>query len=138
MKQLLKSGKYNAGKRPSEHNISETSFTRNHGGAIPPNVLSISNTGAQDEYQKYCRKKKITFHPARMPLALPEFFIKFLTNRRDVVLDPFGGSNTTGAAADRLERRWISIEPNRHYIKGSLGRFDEKRVRIAKARRPKR
>lgn len=134
MKRLLETGSYNAGKRPSEHNISKTAFTKNHGGAIPPNFFSISNTGAHDEYQKYCRKEKITFHPARMPLALPEFFIKFLTNRNDIVLDPFGGSNTTGAAADGLNRKWIAIEPNAEYIKGSLGRFDARRVRIAKTR----
>jgi site-specific DNA-methyltransferase (cytosine-N4-specific) len=134
MKRLLKRGTFNAGKRPSEHNISKNAFANNHGGAIPPNVLSISNTGAQDSYQQYCRKNKITFHPARMPLALPQFFIKFLTNRRDIVLDPFGGSNTTGAAAEGLMRRWITVEPNREYIDGSLGRFDLRKVRIAKKR----
>jgi site-specific DNA-methyltransferase (cytosine-N4-specific) len=58
-----------------------------------------------------------------MPIALPEFFIKFLTTPRNLVLDPFGGSNTTGAAAERLKRRWISVEDNEAYIQGSRGRF---------------
>ncbi len=130
MKQLLKTGTFNAGKRPSEHSISAKAFAKDHGGAIPPNVLAISNTGAVDEYQKYCREHKIIFHPARMPSALPEFFIKFLTDKGDIVLDPFGGSNTTGAAAEGLGRRWIAIEPQTDYIKGSLGRFRNRKVRV--------
>jgi DNA modification methylase len=128
MKRLIKRKNYNAGKRPSEHQISETSFTTDHGGSIPPNVLSISNTSASDAYQEYCRENGIGFHPARMPPALPEFFINFLTDPGDFVLDPFGGSNTTGAAAEKLDRRWISIEPTEEYIQGSVGRFDQSQI----------
>lgn len=131
MMQLLKTKKFNAGKRPSEHQISEESFAVDHGGSIPPNVLSISNTAASDPYQKFCRKHRIEFHPARMPSNLPEFFIKLLTDPNDIVLDPFGGSNTTGAAAEKLGRHWVATEPQKDYIRGSLGRFDLKRVRIA-------
>jgi DNA modification methylase len=131
MKQLLKTKKYNAGRRPSEHQISEKSFAVDHGGSIPPNVLSIANTGASDPYQKFCREHNIEFHPARMPTSLPEFFIKLLTEPKDIVLDPFGGSNTTGAAAEKLGRHWIATEPQTNYIRGSLGRFDLKRVRLA-------
>jgi site-specific DNA-methyltransferase (cytosine-N4-specific) len=61
-----------------------------------------------------------------MPMGLPEFFIKFLTNSRNLVCDPFAGSNTTGAAAEMLKRRWVSVEPCEDYIKGSRGRFEGK------------
>jgi site-specific DNA-methyltransferase (cytosine-N4-specific) len=130
MKRLLKTKQFNAGKRPSEHQISEESFAKDNGGAIPPNVLEIANTAANDPYQEYCRNNGIEFHPARMPTALPEFFINLLTTPGDVVLDPFGGSNTTGAAAEKLGRHWISIEPKGKYIHGSLGRFDENVIDI--------
>lgn len=50
--------------------------------------------------------------------------MKFLTNEGDVVLDPFAGSNTTGAVAEALKRQWIALEPNDAYIAGSRGRFD--------------
>jgi site-specific DNA-methyltransferase (cytosine-N4-specific) len=130
MQHLLKTQKFNAGRRPSEHQISEVAFSRDHGGAIPPSVLSISNTRANDSYQKYCRAHGIGFHPARMPIELPEFFIKFLTDPGEIVLDPFGGSNTTGAAAERLDRRWVSVEPMVSYIQGSIGRFDRSLVHI--------
>ena len=39
---------------------------------------------------------------------------------------PFAGSNTTGAVAEALRRKWVSIEANRDYIRGSRGRFAKK------------
>ena len=124
MKDLLKSGKYNAGKRPSEHKIGERSFLTDNGGAIPGSVLTFANTQANDEYQIYCRDHEIQLHPARMPIALAGFFVNFLTNPGDLVLDPFAGSNTTGAAAERLGRFWLSMEAEEKYILGSVGRFN--------------
>jgi len=126
MKELLKRGSYNSGKRPSEHHIGETSFLKDNGGAIPSNVLTYSNTLSSEAYQTYCRENNLPLHPARMPTELAKFFIKFLTDAGDIVLDPFGGSNTTGAAAEILERFWISIEASEDYIKGSRGRFEGK------------
>lgn len=132
MLKLLASKRYNAGKRPSEHNIGARSFLTNNKGAIPPNVLILANTMANDEYQQYCRRNRLAIHPARMPTGLAEFFINFLTRPGDLVLDPFAGSNTTGAVAERLKRRWVSIEPQFDYIRGSRGRF--KAVRRAPVR----
>jgi site-specific DNA-methyltransferase (cytosine-N4-specific) len=138
MKKLLKSGKYNHGRRPSEHNIGEKSFLKNNGGAIrgnvlkvveeesiPNSVLEFANTRASDPYQNYCRTKALAPHPARMPLELPLFFIKFLTEEADLVLDSFAGSNTTGEAAESLHRRWISIEASPEYAESSRGRFQQ-------------
>lgn len=126
MKNLLKKRSYNAGKRPSEHDIGETSFLKNNNGAIPSNVLTYANTVNSEAYQTYCRTNNLHLHPARMPIDLARFFIKFLTEPGDIVFDPFGGSNTTGAAAEDLGRFWISIEASEDYIKGSRGRFGDK------------
>jgi site-specific DNA-methyltransferase (cytosine-N4-specific) len=123
MKKLLKKQDYNSGLRPSQHRISETSFLADNGGAIPPNVLTFSNTMSTDAYRKYCTENEIPLHPARMPVGLVDFFIRFLTDPDDLVLDPFAGSNTTGATAEGLDRRWVAIEPNADYIRGSRGRF---------------
>lgn len=128
MKILLKRGTYNSGKRPSQHDISETAFLRDNGGSIPSNVLTYANTKSGDPYQIYCRDRQLQMHPARMPLELAKFFIKFLTDSGDIILDPFGGSNTTGAAAEELERFWISIEASEDYVKGSRGRFEGKAI----------
>jgi DNA modification methylase len=125
MRKLIQSQKYNAGKRPSEHHIGATSFLKDNAGAIPSNVLTFSNTSASDPYQSYCKANGLDKHPARMPQGLAEFFIKFLTDEGDLVFDPFGGSNTTGSAAENLGRCWLATEPNVKYISGSLGRFKE-------------
>ena len=60
-----------------------------------------------------------------MQSSLAAFFIQFLTDPDDLVLDPFGGSNTTGSVAESLGRRWICVEADRNYIDGSRGRFPE-------------
>jgi site-specific DNA-methyltransferase (cytosine-N4-specific) len=62
-------------------------------------------------------------HPARFPEKLPEFFIKMLTDEYDLVVDIFGGSNTTGFIAEKLNRKWISIEQSVEYIASSVFRF---------------
>jgi DNA modification methylase len=63
-------------------------------------------------------------HPARFPVQLPEFFIKFLTAEGDLVLDPFAGSCTTGEAAERLSRKWIGFEPVPDYLDTARFRFE--------------
>lgn len=119
---LLKNG-YKAKLRPSGHDISEK-FSRNNGGAIPPNLLEIANTDSNGAYQQRCREAGVKVHPARFPPAFPEFFLKFLTDEGDVVFDPFAGSNTTGYVAERMRRRWIASEMSEEYLKGSMFRFD--------------
>ena len=45
------------------------------------------------------------------------------------MLDPFGGSNTTGAGAEALKRQWIVTEPRDDFIAGSYGRFLDGKLR---------
>ena len=123
MEKLLKTGKYNSGKRPSEHDISLTAFMNNNGGSIPSNVIIAPNTDSKSKYLLKCKEKALPIHPARMPSQIPEFFIKMLTEKNDIVLDCFAGSNTTGACAEKLQRQWISIEIDKNYYMGSKYRF---------------
>lgn len=136
MKALLKRKSYNSGARPSGHVISEKGFLTDHGGAIaasvidvenpermPTDLLQFSGTGWDRQYRTYCKNRKIPVHPARMQAELAAFFIQFLTEPGDLVVDPFAGSNTTGFAAETLGRRWLSIEAEADYVDGSRGRF---------------
>jgi DNA modification methylase len=128
MRSLLTTRSYSSAPRPSGHNIGKKSFLRDNKGAIESNVLVYSNTHSSNEpYLKYCGVLGLRAHPARMPRQLPELFIKFLTEPGELVLDPFAGSNTTGAVAEGLERRWVSIEREPEYVAGSRGRFDSTR-----------
>jgi site-specific DNA-methyltransferase (cytosine-N4-specific) len=121
MLDLLKNG-YTAKERPSGHVISRK-FSKNNGGSVPPNLLAIANTESSGSYQDYCRRNGYEVHPARFPALLPEYFIRFLTDPGDFVLDPFGGSCVTGMVAEQLQRRWACIELNAGYLQGAIGRF---------------
>lgn len=122
MKTLLSNG-YKPKLRPSGHDISEK-FAIDNGAAIPPNLIAIPNTESNSSYMRYCREKDIKPHPARFPAALPEYFIRMVTDAGDMVLDPFGGSCVTGEVAERLGRNWICAEIVEAYLQGAKGRFD--------------
>ena len=65
---------------------------------LPDNVLELSAV------------TKDVGHPAAFPAAIPEFFIKLLSDDGDIVLDPFSGSGTTAAAAAQLGRIGVGLD----------------------------
>lgn len=149
MQRMIQRGTYNAGGRPSEHHMGET-WAKDQGGAIPPNVLEIEeldwmlggepdnmldypNTASSDPYLQYCRANGLAAHPARFPRQVPEFFVKFLTEPGDLVVDIFGGSNMTGSVAERHGRRWQTFELDKDYLAGSIGRFAAGAVEVTEA-----
>lgn len=121
MTRLIEKG-YKPKKRPSGHNIT-SKFRRDHGGAIPSNLITRGNNESNSAYMKRLAQLGSKAHPARFPAAIPEFFIKFLTEPNDLVIDPFAGSNTTGAVSEQLARRWLSSEINGRYVEASKVRF---------------
>lgn len=90
---------------------------------LPYNVISSINTTSNSSFLRNCKKNNIQPHPARMNEKVINYFINFLTEKNDLVFDPFGGSNTTGFCAESLDRRWLTIEINEDYAKQSLLRF---------------
>lgn len=143
MLRLIARGTYNDGARPSQHKIGK-GWAQDLGGAIPPNVIEVpdfvepdnmldfSNTASNDPYHAFCRSNELRRHPARFPREVPQFFIRFLTDEGDLVVDPFGGSNVTGAEAEELNRKGIACELEIDYIAGSLGRFEPKSLKLTK------
>jgi DNA modification methylase len=121
---------YKPKNRPSGHDISKA-FAANNGGAIPSNLLEIPNTESNSSYIQWCKAVSTPPHPARFPQKLPTFFINFLTDPGDKVLDIFAGSNTTGAAAEATQRRWLAFEENSSYLAASGFRFIEKEPNLA-------
>ncbi|MBU2009849.1 MAG: site-specific DNA-methyltransferase [Chloroflexi bacterium] len=143
MAALLERGSYNHGRRPSGHNIGHESFLARNTGSImhnvievepiddrrptrlPENVFSKANTDSNSFFQRRCREIGLIPHPARMPLDVAKFFITFLTDEDDLVLDPFAGSNVTGFCAEATGRQWVAIEANASYGRQSLVRFED-------------
>lgn len=147
MKDLLKKKRYNAGKRPSQHKISNEGFLHDHQGSIMPNLISLepfegknnwripqnvlrfSNASSNDFFLQTCRERGIIPHPARMAPGLVSFFLDFLTNPHDLVLDPFAGSNTTGYVAELMNRKWIGIELKEEYAQQAIIRFESPEIK---------
>jgi DNA modification methylase len=115
---------------PSGHLDVARPFARDNGGSIPHTLISASNSDSASEYFRLCRERGLTIHDARFPAQLPELWIKFLTDPGDLVYDPFSGSNTTGAIAERLGRRWIASERSLVHLQSSSCRFDPKTLRL--------
>src|SRR5436190_1450385 len=124
MKALLKDPEsfYKPKERPSGHDIGG-GFGKDNGGAIPSNLLQLANSESNGSYLRLCKETGIAPHPARFPRALPQFFIEFLTDPGNVVVDIFGGSCTTGEAAEQCGRSWITIDLNLDYVKAGAFRF---------------
>lgn len=67
-------------------------------------------------------------HPTQKPEALLHRVLLGTTNPGDVVLDPFFGTGTTGAVAQKLGRRWIGIERDPDYAKAAEERIAKVKV----------
>lgn len=76
-------------------------------GKLPDNVFRFPTAGTV----------RGGSHPAAFHLDLPKFFIKWLTNKNDLILDPFMGSGTVAIAAIMMERNYIGFEMNKEYKK---------------------
>lgn len=66
---------------------------------------------------------KANAHPTVKPLALMRWLIRLVTRPGDIVLDPFGGSGTTGAAALLEGRRVILVERDPRYAEIARARL---------------
>jgi len=67
-------------------------------------------------------------HPAVFPIALPAHFIKTLTHKGELVLDPFVGIGTTLIAAQDMGRNALGFDLKKEYIENSKKRLAQKRI----------
>lgn len=88
---------------------------RNH-----PKRELVSDSKIGDDYERTniwrIQPATNSKHPAAFPLELAQKVIKYYSFKGDVVLDPFAGSGTVGAAASSLNRRFVLFEINQDYI----------------------
>lgn len=95
-------------------------------GRIPKNILRYGHRcKEQSAYKKAARALGLPVHGAPMPSKLASFLINFLTEPGDLVADPFSGSFTTAAEAERLGRRWLATETMVEYVLGGSTRFTQ-------------
>jgi DNA modification methylase len=53
---------------------------------------------------------------ASTPYALAEWWVKYISQQGDTILDPFAGVGTIGEAATALGRKYLGIEKREEYI----------------------
>lgn len=102
------------------HNsVNESGFGRNVSKwvgkeeVLPSNVIRSAVVG------------KNKGHPAVFPVDLPLFFIKLLTPEKGLVVDPFGGSGSTGVASFFSERNCVLIDNNETYCQVAIERLQK-------------
>ena len=105
------------------YRIRQGAFGHETAGRIPRNVLSFGH--ADKEYR---RRQGLPPHGACMPLALAIFLVQFLSRPGDLVVDPFGGSLTTGHACELLGRLWLASELMAEYVYLGGYRFGQNTV----------
>jgi adenine-specific DNA-methyltransferase len=77
-------------------------FSGHPDGKNPSDLWEIPNVNANH--------KEKTDHPCQFPVGLAERLVKSLSPRNSIVLDPFAGVCTTGAAAALHGRRFVGCE----------------------------
>lgn len=104
----------------SRHNsVNESGFGRDISKwvgkqtVLPSNVISRALVGKNKN------------HPAVFPVDLPLFFIKLLSPENGLVIDPFGGSGSTGIAALSVGRDCVLIDNNPQYCQAAIKRLRE-------------
>jgi site-specific DNA-methyltransferase (adenine-specific) len=83
-------------------------------GASPTNLLEFS-----------FERSEIRLHEAQKPIELIKYLIKLTTRKGQIILDPFMGSGTTGAACVNTGRKFIGIELDQGYFDIATQRINE-------------
>jgi len=109
----------------------EGAWSNKTSGTIPKNVLTFHNVCSKGrKVSQYAKSLGIPAHSAKMPYSLADFLVRFLSRDGDLIVDPFGGTFTTGEAAERNNRRWICTDMIWEYVRQSFIRFDDRDVFI--------
>lgn len=107
-------------------------------GAIFNNEADFSSK--RKLYTSPVVSKKDRYHPAQKPIDLLEQYIKLHTNAKNVILDCYMGSGSTGIACVNTNRDFIGIEIDKEKTKGKnkdQSYFDIAKERIEQAQKIK-
>jgi site-specific DNA-methyltransferase (adenine-specific) len=86
-----------------------------NGGKQMKNVWTINAPSAKE--------KAFGKHPTQKPVELLQRILLASTKEKDLVLDPFCGSSSTGVAASMLNRKYVGIDQDEKYLGLSIERL---------------
>lgn len=97
-------------------------------GRIPSNILRID--ALKDGYDKFFlvpkvrqKAEKYNSHPTKKPVELMQHLVKLISFQRQIILDPFSGSASTGVASLLNNHQYIGYELEKEYFAISLKRM---------------
>ena len=70
-------------------------------------------------------EKSFGKHPTQKPVQLISHFVELLSNKGDLIIDPFMGSGTTGVVSKSLGRDFIGIELEEGYFNIATQRIED-------------
>jgi len=109
-------------KYPSKRSSRNGEISGNFLGKNPEDVWDFNETVWDIPNVKSHHPEK-TVHPCQFPIDLIQRLILALTNKGDVVFDPYAGVHSTGCAATLLDRKYIGAEIDTDYSKEGLERI---------------
>lgn len=99
-------------------------FKGEHKGELSGNPLGKNPEDVWDIPNVVGNHVEKTAHPCQFPVGLVSRLVRALTNRGDVVFDPFAGSGTTAVAALSEGRRFVGTELSPVYVQIARERID--------------
>lgn len=104
-------------------------------GKIPGAVWQIPDNPRSDVWTvpMVCGtfKERVGWHPAQQPLELVCRLVRCLTNKGDLVVDPFSGAGTTAVACKILRRDCYAFDISPKYVRAGRERLEEQSDLIA-------
>ena len=123
--------------RATVYNDSRTDESGTPGKRVPLDVFGIPSDGqfwgrvpGNSAERWIISKGALVDHPNQLPEVYLERVIKAYTSRGDLVLDPFGGSGTTGTVSRALQRPSISIEAGELTAQSAFLRMKRGAIRV--------
>ena len=91
----------------------------------------LLNNGRHHNVLEY-KKTLNNLHPTEKPVDMFEFLIAKSSNERDLILDVFAGSGTTGIACMNTNRQFILMEKEEKYYNTILKRIEDHKLELCK------
>ncbi|MDR2046348.1 MAG: site-specific DNA-methyltransferase [Clostridiales bacterium] len=119
-----KSARYTFNYKTAKELNKDTVFEKDFNAGIRKQLGSVWRIGVCQGEERLKDENGVKLHSTQKPESILYRIIALNSKLGDIVLDPFGGTMTTGTVAKRMGRKYIMIENNRQYCEFGQKRLD--------------
>ena len=119
-----KTAKYTFNYKTAKELNKDTVWAKDFANGIRKQLGSVWRIGVCQGDERLKNKQGTKLHSTQKPEEILYRIIAFNSKVGDIILDPFGGTLTTGAVAKRMGRKYIMIENNKEYCEYGQKRID--------------